>query len=45
MGAADTKGRAYYENKVLEFWLDILEAQLNGEESDRQEKEMLQMEE
>ena len=35
------KGRAYYENKILEFWADILEAQLNREEYERQEKEIL----
>ena len=34
-------GRGYYENKILEFWLDILEAQLNREEYERQEKELL----
>ena len=39
------KGRAYYENKILEFWLDILEAQLNEEEYETQEKELLDKEE
>lgn len=38
-------GRAYYENKILEFWLDSLEAQLNKEEFDRQEKELFKREE
>ena len=38
-------GRGYYENKILEFWLDILEAQLNKEEYERQEKELLDKEE
>jgi hypothetical protein len=38
-------GRGYYENKILEFWLDILEAQLNKEEYERQENELLDKEE
>lgn len=39
------KGRAYYENKILELWLDFLEVQINKQESKRQEKEMLKTEE
>ena len=38
------KGRGYYENKILEFWLDILEVQLNKEEFERQEREVLNRE-
>ena len=39
------KGRAYYENKILEFWLDFLEVQINKQEFKRQEKEKLKFEE
>ena len=39
------KGRAYYENKILEFWLDFLEVQINKQEFKRQEKERLKFEE
>lgn len=39
------KGRAYYENKILELWLDFLEVQINKQEFKRQEKKRLKFEE